>query len=328
MRATFTPYQPATDFARVRDMLVETVSAFDKLVNWRLERWNYARYFISPMLGTSGVDPDPAGAAAVIRRWEQSVGLWEDSGGQIVGVVTKEHAEPTHSSFSEAFLLRRPGWAHLLPEMLSYAETHLANPQGGSFQIYLYDHDQEAQQAALGRGFAPTEWHGYDSVLPVGKLPRQRLPRGFRLQSMADANEIDARRKAFGLGFNHTDPAEWPSDLAYRELQRAPDYRPELDISIVDREGEHAAVCIIWMDEVNRLATLEPVATIPRYRGRGLGSQVVLAAVRRAAQLGAAEIHVGSGQPFYLKQGFQRQYKNEVWTKYLPPAAADRSANP
>lgn len=319
MNATFTPYCPETDFARVREMLVETVSAFPRLVNWRLERWNYARYFVSPMLGTSGVNPDLAGAEAVIRRWEQSVGLWQDGSGQIVGVVTKEHAEPSHPSFSEAFLMRRPGWEHLLPEMLDYAENNLSNPQGGVFQIYLYDYDQAAQQAALSRGFSLTDWHGFDSVLKLGKLPRVRLPRGFKLQSMADANEIDQRRKAFGLGFNHADPNDWPSDLAYKELQRAPDYRKELDLSIVAPDGQHAAVCIIWMDEYNQLATLEPVAAIPEYRGRGLGSQVVFAAVRRAADLGAKEVHVGSGQAFYLKLGFERQYKNEVWTKQLPP---------
>ena len=322
MNATFTPYRPQPDFIRVRDMLVETVCAFEQPVNWRLERWNYARYFVSPMLGTSGVDPDPAGAEAGINRWERSVGLWEDGAGQIVGLVTKEHAEPSHSSFSEAFLMRRPGWEHILPEMLAYAETRLANPLGGSFQIYLYDYDHAARQAAQDRGFAPTDWHGFDSVLKVGKLPRLKLPRGFRLQSMAEANEIDRRRKAFGLGFNHPDPNDWPSDLAYKELQRAPDYRRELDLSIVDAEGEHAAVCIIWMDDYNKLATLEPVATIPKYRNLGLGSLVVTAAVRRVAELGATEIHVGSGQPFYIKLGFQRQFRNDVWSKHLSPRAA------
>jgi len=38
-------YQPDPDLGRVRDLLVETFPRFFELSNWRIERWNYCRYF-------------------------------------------------------------------------------------------------------------------------------------------------------------------------------------------------------------------------------------------------------------------------------------------
>jgi hypothetical protein len=47
-------YRPETDFIRVRAFLVQTYARFEAPVNWGIERWNYARYFVAPMLGSYG----------------------------------------------------------------------------------------------------------------------------------------------------------------------------------------------------------------------------------------------------------------------------------
>ena len=148
-----------------------------------------------------------------------------------------------------------------------------------------------------------------------GELPEHALPEGHRLQSMADENDLERRRKAFGLGFNHPDPRDWPSLLSYQELQKAPDYRQDLDLYVVAPDGQFAAFCIIWWDERNRTAMLEPVGTVPEHRRRGLARAVVLEAIRRAAALGAREVFVGSDQAFYLSLGFKLQYAGHHWEK-------------
>ena len=55
MTIKFQTYEHDRDFLRVRDFLVETFSLTAKPLNWKLERWNYARYFITPLLATDGV---------------------------------------------------------------------------------------------------------------------------------------------------------------------------------------------------------------------------------------------------------------------------------
>jgi predicted N-acetyltransferase YhbS len=132
---------------------------------------------------------------------------------------------------------------------------------------------------------------------------------------MAQENNIELRREVFGRAFNHPHPVDWPSAFSYQELQRAPDYRKDLDLYVVSPEVGYVAFCIVWYDEVNGLGILEPVGTHPDYRGLGLGREVVLEGIRRAAALGATRVCVGSGQRFYEAIGFQKKYVSYRWTK-------------
>jgi predicted N-acetyltransferase YhbS len=318
MRAKFRRYNPETDFDLIRDFLVDTYSMFDEPINWRLERWNYARYFVAPMLANYDQDePRPEDCLAAIRLWEELTGVWENEAGEIVGVANIEHPDPSHPDWGEAFFQRHPDYAFLLPEMLDYAEEHLRNQETNRLHFYIYDYDVQLQTLAQQRGYQQYKDHeAADSVFAVhDDLPVPTLPEGYAIQSMADNNDLERRRKAFGLGFNHPDPKEWPSLLSYQELQEAPDYRRDLDLYVVAPDGEHAAFCIVWWDERNRLARLEPVGTVPHHRRKGLAKAVVLEAIRRAAALGAEKVVVGAGLGFYTTIGFEIKYVSRLWVK-------------
>jgi GNAT superfamily N-acetyltransferase len=316
--ARFRTYDADRDFLRIRDFLVETFALTDQPLNWRLERWNYASYFITPFLATNGVgEPDLGAYQAAIRLFDASTGVWENEAGEVVGVVNIEHADRSHSGWGEAFLQRHPDYAFLLPEMLDFAEAHLRNRERNQLFLPIYDYDGAFLDVARARGYRRNdEYTLWDSVFTVQEeLPTYTLPDGYRLQSMADDNDLDRRRKAFGLGFNHPDPGDWPSLLSYQGLQRAPDYRRELDLYVVAPGGEFASFCIAWWDERNRIAMVEPVGTVPEHRRKGLGRAVVLEAIRRVAALGAVRVFVGSDQAFYLSLGFELKYASHHWEK-------------
>jgi predicted N-acetyltransferase YhbS len=316
MKTKYRHYNHDRDFLRIRDFLVETFSMLDKPLNWRLERWNYARYFVAPMLANYGQDkPRPEDCEKAIRLWEEMTGVWENEAGQIVGVVNIEHPDPTHRGWGEAFFQRHPGYDFLLPEMLDFAEANLRNRERNLLFIPIYDYDEAFQAVVRGRGYHRNdEYTLWDSVSTIqGELPEYTLPEGHRLQSMADENDLERRRKAFGLGFNHPDPKEWPSLLAYQEMQKAPDYRKDLDLYVVAPDGEFAAFCVIWWDEHNHMAMLEPVGTVPEHRRKGLARAVVLEAIRRVAALSAEKVLVGSDQAFYLSLGFEIKYAQHHW---------------
>jgi predicted N-acetyltransferase YhbS len=316
MKTKFRKYHPKQDFLRIRDFLVETFSMLDKPLNWRLERWNYARYFVAPMLANYGQDePRPEDCEKAIRLWEEMTGVWENEAGEVVGVVNIEHADTSHRGWGEAFFQRHPDYDFLLPEMLDFAEAHLRNRERNLLFIPIYDHDEAFQAAVRAREYHRNdEYTLWDSVFTIqGELPEHTLPEGYSLQSMADKNDLDRRRKAFGLGFNHPDPRDWPSLLSYQELQKAPDYRRDMDLYVVAPDGEFASFCIAWWDERNRMAMLEPVGTVPEHRRRGLARAVVLEAIRRVAALGAREVFVGSDQAFYLSLGFEIKYAQHHW---------------
>jgi ribosomal protein S18 acetylase RimI-like enzyme len=73
----------------------------------------------------------------------------------------------------------------------------------------------------------------------------------------------------------------------HRRVSLSPAYRPELNVIAVAPDGELAASCIGWLDEVNRLVQIEPVGTHPTYTRQGLARAVVLESVERARTLGA-----------------------------------------
>ena len=124
------------------------------------------------------------------------------------------------------------------------------------------------------------------SERPIRGVEPIALPPGFTLRSMADEDEVEARRAVLGLSFGHADPAEWVTPETYRELQRAPDYRKELDLYVAAPDGAFSACCVAWYDPVNRVGTFEPVGTHPAYRRMGLGRAVITEGIDRLAALG------------------------------------------
>jgi len=96
-------------------------------------------------------------------------------------------------------------------------------------------------------------------------------------------------------------------------LQQAPNYRADLDIYVAAPGGEYVSFCIGWWDEVNQIASLEPVGTAPEHRRKGLARAAVLEVVRRAADLGARRIFVASDQAFYPNIGFELTLPAHHW---------------
>ncbi len=317
METRFRKYKPE-DFLPVRDFLVAHYRGFEYAVNWDLVRWNYARYFCAPMLGawgcgeTAEVVPDATGRKSMeaIRLWEESIGLWVNEKGEIVGLVCPDEYVPWHPAFGQAFLQRRPDYEHLLPEMLAYAERTFIGK--GVTRIYVGAHDGALEGVATGRGFVRDEkpclhYLEYD----FKDLPESNLPPGYRFQSMAEVNDLEKRRKVFGLSFKHLDPNEWPTVFSYEELQRAPDYRKDLDVVVVRPDGEYVACAIAWVDVFNKMATVEPVGALQI----GTGREVVMEGLRRVARLGAEVARLDSNLRYYEMIGFRKKFPIYRWVK-------------
>jgi mycothiol synthase len=298
-------YDPSRDFLRVRDFLASTIRRHGTLFTWDISRWNYARHFVVPYRG----------GREGIGAWEDRLGIWE-ADGAIAGVVNGEIPGP-----GIAFLQLDPRHEAILGDMISHAEQRFAVNRVGRLQVTIAVHDpfhDRFGDRLAARGFQPSagepEWM---SERPIRGAEAVALPPGFCLRSMADNDNVEARRTVLGLAFGHADPAEWVTPETYRELQRAPDYRKDLDLYVVAPDGAFAACCIAWPDPVNRVGTFEPVGTHPAYRRLGLGRAVIMEGINRLAALGATRAWVGSGQAFYGAIGFAKKYKEMTWIKQL-----------
>ena len=91
---------------------------------------------------------------------------------------------------------------------------------------------------------------------------------------------------------------------------------PRLSIAAIDPAGTKAAYCSLWYDSRTDYAYLEPLCTVPAFRGKGLARAVVYEALDRVKALGAKTVYVISDLPFYEKIGFTKdRHYTFYWNK-------------
>ncbi|MEU7689393.1 hypothetical protein [Microbispora hainanensis] len=57
------------------------------------------------------------------------------------------------------------------------------------------------------------------------------------------------------------------TEESYHAVRRAWPYRPDLDWIAEAPDGSAAAFCLVWLDEANRAARIEPAGTAPGHAG-------------------------------------------------------------
>ncbi|MDP6455520.1 MAG: GNAT family N-acetyltransferase [SAR202 cluster bacterium] len=246
------------------------------------------------------------------------IGIWEDAG-EIVAVAHYE------SELGEAFFQFHPGYTHLKPVLLEYAERNFyGETETGQRYVraYINDFDGEFESLARSRGYTLDERYPRpisQFIIPQ-PFPPIQLPDGFRVKSAADDNNLVKIHRVLWRGFNH--PGEPPQDgmdgiKGRRKMQSGPNFRKDLTIVVEAPNGDFVSFCGMWFESRNKIAYVEPVATDPDFRRMGLGRAAVWEGIRRCGELGATVAFVGSDQDFYGAIGFTKRFDTNCWTKYL-----------
>ncbi len=295
---TLRQFRDGADYEAVSQFLTGLYEPENRDGNWFQPIWEYA--YTHPGFDDAAAD---------------RIGIWEDEG-RIAGVVTYE------LHLGEAFFNTHRDYAHLKPEMLAYAEEHFAARGEGDrryLKAYVKDFDVAFEQVAVARGY--TRNPNCDRPMSQFVIPSPfapiLLPEGFHLQSLADENDLRKAARVLHRGFNH--PGEPPEDAieGRKKMQSGPNYRLDLTIVAIAPSSDFVSFCSLWYDPVNGLGYVEPVATDPDYRRRGLGRACVLEGIRRCGELGATVAYVGTDKPFYLSFGFRKLFTTNCWLKQL-----------
>ncbi|MFH0816295.1 MAG: GNAT family N-acetyltransferase [Methanobacteriota archaeon] len=294
MSTTSRPYNRAKDFDRIGRFLIGTYAVPQG--NWLHPRWEYMHFH--PILDTSSLS---------------KIGVWEERG-EIVGVVNYE------GDIGHAFFQLHPDHLNLKGEMLDYALKNLTRPVGSRRRLvaWINDFDAEMEALAAERGFRkdPQNADAQSSMQIPKPFPKIELPDGFRLQSLADENDILKVHRIMHRGFNNNGepPMDGPGGPDCRRLmQSAPNFRRDLNIVAVAPDGSYVSYGGIWYQQQHKICYVEPVATDPEYRMMGLGKAVVMDSIRRCGELGATLAYVGSGQTFYKAMGFVTTFNRNPW---------------
>lgn len=306
MKPIMRNYQTDEDYWRIREFLREVSICNDRHdFAWCLLRWDYWRWHgIENMFHFNLQD--------IITLWERN--------GQIVAVLTPE-------DMGEAFFHIHPAFRAevSLAEMLDVAEAKLSktNEAGRTELIVWVNEKDEAAKALFAeRGYARSKYKAEHMRLrPLAEpVPDSLPPEGYTVRALGDENEHPARSWISWKAFHPDEPDEkYEGWEWYKNIQRVPLYRRDLDIVAVAPDGELAAFCTAWFDDVRRMVIFEPVGTHPDHQKRGLGKAVMNEALRRAQRLGANLATVSSYSPgahaLYESMGFTEVDLLEPWIR-------------
>ena len=215
--------------------------------------------------------------------------------------------------FGEAFCAALPEHEALYPEILDYAYREQKDNSG--LAVAINTNNTEEKRAAELAGF---EWIDQNETIMELSLDRDfssNLTEGLQLREMDQIADRDALAWLFWQGFDHGDDR--------KAFERSQDHVPHvrrhfnkaLCLSAVDPSGEPVSHCSLWFHPNTDYAYVEPVCTIPAFRGRGIAAALLSEAFSRAKALGAKEAYVISDLPFYEKLGFEKAQHYSFYRK-------------
>jgi mycothiol synthase len=306
MKITMRNYQDEEDYWRVREFLREVSRLNDRHdYSWSLLRWDYWRWHgIENMFHLVLED--------VIYLWEIDQ--------VIVAMLNPE-------SPGEAFFQVHPAYhtSSLLTEMLDVAEGLLFqtnNTNKKKLVAWVNEQDALHKVSLTCRGYRRSEHaaeHMRSRFLDT-LLPDCPPAAGYFIRALGDVDELPARSWLSWKVFHPDEPDEkYEGWEWYRNVQRVPLYRRDLDIVAVAPDGELAAFCTVWLDDVTRRAIFEPAGTHPDHRRRGLGKAVMSEGLHCAQRLGATLASVSSysraAHALYEAMGFTCVDILEPWIR-------------
>lgn len=307
MNLTLRPLEGEEDFWRVRAFLRDVFARNGRRQqSWHVLRWDYWWRFINPNLWHM---PE-----------QDVVFLWETPAGDIAAAIMPDNPD-------DVFLQMHPHHRtpELVQEMLAVAEEHLGAVRPENSQprsvVWADGGDVELQQLLAARGYRRESWPEHQRRRDLGEpLAAAPLAQGYTVRSLGGEEELPARSWASFRAFHPDDPPErYEGWEWYRDVQRMPLYRRDLDIVAVAPDGAVAAFCTVWFDDVSRTGVFEPVGTDPAHQRRGLGKAVMTEGLRRLQRLGATLATVGSyGEPahtLYASLGFRDYDLQWPWLK-------------
>jgi GNAT superfamily N-acetyltransferase len=236
----------------------------------------------------------------------ESIGLWWETGRIVAAAIYDMY-------FGEAFCGVLPGYETLYPAVLDYADRELRDENG--LGVAACD-DSPGEIAALkAAGFAPSQQTETLMRIGLDRLFAPKLPAGLSLAEIGPEADPVALEWLFWQGFDHgTDRAVF--EAAERSSFRPrPHFDRRLSLAAVTPAGEPVSYCCLWYRPGTEYAYVEPVCTIPAWRGKGAARALLYEAMNRARSFGAREAWVISDQAFYERLGFEKTLRYTFYWK-------------
>ena len=209
---------------------------------------------------------------------EVRIALWEDAG-RLVGWSWLWLPQTLFS-----YLPQDERAGQLFEEMLDWFESEARAAGAGQLDVDVLDVHEDQWSLLERRGYRLIPDDSLEHMTcSLAELQPTPVAEGFDVRPVRLPEELEARVDVHRAAFA---PSRVTTER-YGNVIARPPYRPELDWVAVGGDGRCAAYALVWLDEANGVAELEPVGTHPDFRRRGLARAVCSHALAAARALGA-----------------------------------------
>lgn len=233
--------------------------------------------------------------------------LWKEKG-QVVCAVRPMSPWP-----GEAVIDTRCSTEDTLFEILRYAEDNLSIRQENHSSIFmvLLDNEDKFDQILQNEGY---ERISIDTGTLCYDLQKEICPvnlrNGFHMHSLSEVYNFDQLSRLCWLGFCYEGDIPKIDDEVKLSIKHAwLNYNRDLCSVVLDENGDYAAFCGFWYDEVTQTAYLEPMVTLEQYRNMGLGKAAVFHSLKALQYLGCKKVFVDPDEEayhYYINIGFEQ----------------------
>ncbi len=268
------------DYWRVRTFLRDVFLSHERVgLGWQTARLDYWCWHVVD--NCRACDPP-----------KQCLYLWYDADDKLTAIMHPERLGEVHISVdpwgdSEA----------LLEDILDAAEQLYATAEGDGHQLTVWSHelDTTRQDYLVVRGYTLRGNHEFQWRQDLTQMTQTFKPAsGYVIRSLGTTDELPARSWASWRAFHPDEPdSDYEGWAWYRNIQRIPMYRRDLDLVAQAPDGSIAGFCTAWFDDVTRTGLFEPVGIVPEHQRCGLGTALISEGQRRLRCLGATLATVG-----------------------------------
>jgi mycothiol synthase len=285
VKLTMRRYQNEEDYWRIRSFLRQVFLLNGRRqYSWHVARLDYWRWHL--------IDN-----CQICDPLESVIFMWETEDSEIAAVLNAQ-------SRGEAYLQVDPRLrtSELEEQMLDVAEQHLFHPEKQKLWVLAHADDDLRQGLLTRRGFTkvvrPNAVEHQHRRSLDGPIPEAQPAPGYTVRALGEIEELPSRSWASWRAFHPDEPDEdYEGWEWYHNILRQPLYRRDLDIVAVAPDGEIAAFCTIWYDDVTRTAIYEPVGTMPEHQRRGLSRTILTEGLHRLKRMGAVMAFVDGYSP-------------------------------
>jgi GNAT superfamily N-acetyltransferase len=209
----------------------------------------------------------------------------DDDGRPEAAVLVNDFGDGSSLVYEAAVMtvLTMPGAAaERVTEVIDAGLAHAAAAGIERVQIEVDRLDAVTRSILLGRGFAVDDDAVVECWLDADARPDiSALPDGYR---------SSARDQLRHRPHHVTHPRRPDPDARLGQLSL---YRADLDLVVLDPQGEPAAYGLFWYDPVTATGVVEPMRTLDDHQGRGLARHILTAGIDLLARAGARRISIG-----------------------------------